>query len=127
MDRSRPCLVCSYTMPIKDYFTQSESSYLLSPQTSPIGGIGSPSTRITLLGGKNPLTYPNFTKDADSFILSEILEFALSLVPVTKGQEPFHGLPHLQAYRFIQALSLAEMGDMQLANRFVFVSWRMLS
>lgn len=92
--------------------------YLLSPQTSPIGGIGSPSTRITLLGGKNPLTYPSFTKDADPFILSEILEFALSLVPVTKGQEPFHGLPHLQAYRFIQALSLAEMGDMQLANRY---------
>jgi hypothetical protein len=102
------------------------SSYLLSPQTSPIGGIGSPSTRITLLGGKNPLTYPNFTKDADPFILSEILEFALSLVPVTKGQESFHGLPHLQAYRFIQALSLAEMGDMQLANRFVFVSCRLL-
>lgn len=100
------------------------SSYLLSPQTSPIGGIGAPSTRITLLGCKNPLVYSNFTKDADPFILSEILEFALSLVPITKGQDPFHGLPHLQAYRFIRALSLAEMGDMQLANRFV-VSWRL--
>jgi len=53
-------------------------------------------------------------KDMDPLILSEILEFALALV---KGQDAPHGMPHLQAYRFIRAVSLAEIGDMQLANR----------
>ncbi len=32
-------------------------------------------------------------KDPDVLIFSEILEYALSLVPVAKGQEPFHGIP----------------------------------
>ncbi|KAF8964701.1 Sec23-binding domain of Sec16-domain-containing protein [Flammula alnicola] len=89
--------------------------YLLSPQTSLIGGLGSPSARITLVGSRNPA---DVTKDSDALIFSEILEFALSLVPTVKGQEPFHGIPHLQAYRFIRAVSLAETGDIQLANRY---------
>jgi len=87
---------------------------LLSPQTSVIGGLGSPSARITVIGSKNPT---DITKDMDPLILSEILEFALALVPTIKGQDPFHGVPHLQAYRFIRAVTLAEIGDMQLANR----------
>lgn len=60
---------------------------------------------------------PSFWKDPDTIILSEIVEFALSLVPSVKGQEPFSGLPHLQAYRLIRALSLAELGYDKQANR----------
>ena len=56
-------------------------------------------------------------KDPDALIFSETLEYALSLVPVSKGQETFHGIPHLQAYRFIKAVTLAEVGEVQLANR----------
>jgi len=87
---------------------------LLSPQTSVIGGLGSLSAKITIVGSKNPA---DIMKDMDPLILSEILEFALALVPAIKGQDAFHGMPHLQAYRFIRAVSLAEVGDMQLANR----------
>jgi hypothetical protein len=95
------------------------TSYLLSPyvfssQPPIINGFSTPGTRITLLGSRNA---GNVFKDPDSLIFSEILEFALSLLPNAKGQEPFHGLPHLQAYRFARAVWLTEMGDVQQASR----------
>ncbi|KAG0707732.1 Sec23-binding domain of Sec16-domain-containing protein [Suillus ampliporus] len=40
--------------------------YLLSPQTSPIGGVGSPSGRIVLVGSRSPHSWPAFYKDTDS-------------------------------------------------------------
>ncbi|KAG1891037.1 Sec23-binding domain of Sec16-domain-containing protein [Suillus subluteus] len=92
--------------------------YLLSPQTSPIGGIGSPSGRIVLIGSRNPHAWPSFYKDTDPIILSEIAEFAFLLKSVTKGQEPFHGLPHLQAYKLIRASYLAEIGEIRAASRY---------
>lgn len=98
----------------------SSLSYLLSPQTSPFGGVGVPSCRVHLISA-NPATVPNFWKDSDAILFSEIVEFALSLTPQTKGQEAFAGLPHLQAYRLIRATSLAEMGHDQLANRCVCI------
>lgn len=58
--------------------------------------------------------------DPDPIILSEIHEFALSLAPLAKGQEVFGGLPHLQGYRLIRAICLAELGDVSIANRFVY-------
>ena len=51
-------------------------------------------------------------------LLSEILEFALSLSP-PKGQDAFGGLPHLQAYKLVRAFHLAEMGHVEIANRYV--------
>ncbi|KAK0459755.1 Sec23-binding domain of Sec16-domain-containing protein, partial [Desarmillaria tabescens] len=100
--------------------------YLLSSQTPPasstvlppIGGIGHPTARLILAGSRSPQAWPNFHKDSDPVIFSEIIEFALSLATPTKGQEPFGGLPHLQAYRFIRAATLAEFGYVQLANRY---------
>ncbi|KAJ7219322.1 Sec23-binding domain of Sec16-domain-containing protein, partial [Mycena pura] len=92
--------------------------YLLSPQTSPIGGIGNPTARIVLLGSRSPQIWPSFYKDCDPLIFTEILEFALALTPPVKGQEPFVGLPHLQAYRFIRAMTLAELGELQHASRY---------
>ncbi|KAJ3507874.1 hypothetical protein NLJ89_g6061 [Agrocybe chaxingu] len=89
--------------------------YLLSPQTSLIGGFGAPAVRLALVGSK---TSADAARNPDTLVFSEILEFALSLVPTAKGQETFHGLPHLQTYRFIQAILLAEIGDIQLANRY---------
>ena len=93
-------------------------SYLLSPQTSQLGGLGSPTTRLVLVGSANPAITPTFNKDQDSLILSEIVEFAHSLSPPQKGQEPFPGLPHLQPYRLIRAHQLAELGHIQLAARY---------
>jgi hypothetical protein len=91
-------------------------SYLLSPRTSSFGGIGVPSVRTVLVGCESPATLRNFNKDLDFTIFSEIVEFALSLSP-SKNQEPFAGLPHLQAYKLVRASHLAEMGHVEAANR----------
>lgn len=95
-------------------------SYLLSPQTSQLGGLGSPTTRLVLVGSASPAVAPTFSKDPDSIILSEIVEFAYSLSTPQKGQEAFFGLPHLQAYRLIRAHRLVELGHVQLATRHVW-------
>ncbi|KAF8636665.1 hypothetical protein AX17_003471 [Amanita inopinata Kibby_2008] len=100
------------------YIEAAHVCYLLAPQTSLMGGLGNPSVRVVLVGSKSPATLPNFASDLDPIIFSEIVEFALSLAPVGKGQENFSGLPHLQAYRFIKAVGLAEMGEIQVANRY---------
>ncbi|KAH7871832.1 Sec23-binding domain of Sec16-domain-containing protein [Lentinula edodes] len=92
--------------------------YLLSPQTSTVAGSQHPSARIVLLGARNPHLSSNFLSDPDPIILSEIHEFALSLAPVSKGQEAFGGLPHLQVYRFIRAIGLAELGEVSISNRY---------
>ncbi|KAG5342761.1 hypothetical protein C0989_008711 [Termitomyces sp. Mn162] len=92
--------------------------YLLAPQTSPLGGLGHPSARITLVGSRSPQMWPNFAKDPDPLIFSEIVEFAMSLATPVKGQEPFSGIAHMQAYRFVRAIALAEIGDIQQAHKY---------
>ncbi|KAJ3551642.1 hypothetical protein NP233_g13043 [Leucocoprinus birnbaumii] len=92
--------------------------FLLSPQTSPVGGLGNPAARIVLLGSKSPSNSPSFFRDPDAVIFTEILEYALATVPVPKGQEPNHGFPHLQAYRLIRAYAAAEAGDLGIASRY---------
>ncbi|KAF5365767.1 hypothetical protein D9758_003329 [Tetrapyrgos nigripes] len=101
-----------------NWIEAAHACYLLAPQTSPVGGFAHQTARIALLGSRNPHTIHNFASDPDPIILSEILEFALSLTPAPKGQEPFSGLPHLQPYRFIRAVHLAELGDINLASRY---------
>jgi hypothetical protein len=83
-----------------------------------VGGVGNSSTRVVLLGSPSPQSVPNFYKDPDSIIFTEILEFAHSLAPIVKGQDPFNGLPHLQAYRLLRATSLMELGHIKLAGRY---------
>ncbi|KAH8106975.1 Sec23-binding domain of Sec16-domain-containing protein [Cristinia sonorae] len=92
--------------------------YLLSPQTSPMGGANNVAARVVLVGGANPATSPSFWKNLDPVIFTEIAEFALSLGTTAKGQEAFGGLPHLQAYRLIRATYLAEIGHVQVAHRY---------
>lgn len=84
-----------------------------------MGGLGSPSIRLVLLGSRSPHHWPSFHKDPDPVIFSEIAEFAMSLATPPKGQDSFHGLPHLQAYKLIRATSLAEIGHVDIAKRFV--------
>ena len=74
---------------------------------------------MVLLGSPSPSVSSTFAKDPDPLIFTEIAEFALSLTPPAKGQEPYSGLPHLQPYRLIRAAGLAEMGHVQIANRYV--------
>ena len=96
------------------------NSYLLSLSNTSFGGAATPSVRMVLVGCENPQTKPTFHADTDALIMSEIVEFALSLTPVAKGQESFGGLPHLQAYRLLRAAQLAEVGHVSLANRYAF-------
>ncbi|OCH94992.1 hypothetical protein OBBRIDRAFT_788730 [Obba rivulosa] len=86
--------------------------YLLC-QASP--GVGSP---IARLGGLNSRIASNFFQHQDTIIFNEILEFAMSLVVPTKGQDAFTGLPYLQPFRFMRAAVLAELGHVQLAHRY---------
>ncbi|KAG7092495.1 hypothetical protein E1B28_008846 [Marasmius oreades] len=92
--------------------------YLLSPQTSPIGGLVTTGARIILLGAPHPQISTSSLRNNDAVVFSEILEFALGLNPPVKGHEPFHGLPHLQAFRLIRAILLAEVGEIALASRY---------
>ncbi len=71
-----------------------------------------------LLGSKNPTSLLTFSRDPDSVIFTEILEYALASATVPKGQEPYHGMPHLQAYRLIRAFATAEAGDLGIAGRY---------
>jgi hypothetical protein len=83
-----------------------------------MGGLGGPGTRLVLLGSQSPHINPIFFRDPDSIIFTEIAEFALSLKVPTKSQEPFHGFLHLQAYKFIRAAYLADIGHIQSATRY---------
>ena len=95
-------------------------SYLLAPQTSVLVGLGSPSSRVILIGSRNPLNC-NLNVDKDPIIFSEIAEFAMSLSTPQKGQEAFGGFLHLQPYKLIRAASLAELGHIQAAHRYSLV------
>ena len=93
------------------------NSYLLVPQSAILGNIGSPG-RVPLVGSRGPTATPNFHVSDDAIVFSEVVEFALSLAS-SKTQESFNGLSHLQAYKFIRAASLAEMGHVLAATRLV--------
>ncbi|PWN28217.1 hypothetical protein BDZ90DRAFT_231966 [Jaminaea rosea] len=92
--------------------------YLLSPRTSSSGGVDAPNARMSLLGAPSPLASTSYLRDMDAFILSEIYEFSFALVPPLKGQEAFPGLAHLQAYRLLHALQLAELGETKRAQKY---------
>lgn len=91
-------------------------SYLLSPATSPIGDAGGPSTRIVLVGAEVP-TRTNSAVGLESIMLTELVEFAFSLTTLVKGQEPFAGFPHLQAFRLYHANQLVDAGLVSQAQR----------
>ncbi|GAA5903248.1 hypothetical protein JCM5296_001217 [Sporobolomyces johnsonii] len=83
--------------------------YLLSPQTSLANGLGSPGSRVVLIGSMpSPVTgiYLESLK---------LVEFVFSLAPTVKGLDAFVGLPHLQAFRLYHACALADAGHIPQA------------
>ncbi|KPV74811.1 uncharacterized protein RHOBADRAFT_53749 [Rhodotorula graminis WP1] len=90
--------------------------YLLSPQTSLSMGFGLPGSRITLVGSNSSTVGGSI--ELESVQLTELVEFALSLVPVAKGHEPFAGFPHLQAFRLYHAAALADAGHASQAHKY---------
>ncbi|KNZ64280.1 hypothetical protein VP01_1044g3 [Puccinia sorghi] len=59
------------------------------------------------------------THALEAVLLTEVLEFALSLSPVPKNLDQFIGIPHLQAYRFALGLEYATFGLVDRANKSV--------
>lgn len=92
-------------------------SFLLSsypPPLEPQGGLASP--RVYLYGAS---ASTRSSQLLDAIIMTELIEYALSLVPLVKGQEPFGGLPSLQVYRLVHAAFLAERGETSMAQKSV--------
>jgi hypothetical protein len=92
-------------------------SYLLASGLSSVSGTTCPAPRIALFGSEHPAQARSFHTDLLPVVLSEVAEYGLSLTAPIKGQEPYPGLPHLQAYRLWHAACLTETGDVSLALR----------
>jgi hypothetical protein len=75
--------------------------------------------RIALLGSPTISNPDRPGLDLEAVMLTEVLEFALSLSPVPKNVEQFIGIPHLQAYRLALGLEYATFGLVDRANKFV--------
>lgn len=92
-------------------------SYLLSAHPPPMDGLAAAlAPRVHLYGSSVNSAGP---LNVDAIIFTEAIEYALSLIPVLKGQEPFAGFPHLQPYKLLHALILVETGETAKAQRFV--------
>ncbi|WVF71600.1 hypothetical protein IAT40_006408 [Kwoniella sp. CBS 6097] len=58
-------------------------------------------------------------RDEEAIVIAEIAEYARSLVPVAKGPEPpIVGLPQLLPYKLARAWRLAELGEVELAQKY---------
>ncbi|ORX44291.1 hypothetical protein DM01DRAFT_77955 [Hesseltinella vesiculosa] len=79
--------------------------YLLSPGPSVLSGLDTPQVRMTLIGCHNMYL------DRKDSLLTEMVEFALSLRTGQSGQ----CLPHLQGYKLMRALELANLGYLKEA------------
>ena len=78
--------------------------------------MGAPSGRVVLLGSESPALRNNLSANYEPIHLTEIVEFGLSLAP-SSGKESFTGLPHLQAYKLVRAVQLAELGYIKEATK----------
>jgi hypothetical protein len=58
------------------------------------------------------------TINTDALVMTEIFEFALSLAPAARGQEPFIGLPAFQAWRLVLAYRMTELGHTVKAQKY---------
>ncbi|KAM0752348.1 hypothetical protein T439DRAFT_324423 [Meredithblackwellia eburnea MCA 4105] len=105
------------TLKVNGWLDAAHVCYLLSPTTSLLGGVGS-SARYSLVGGEVPTPAGSAGLDLESVMLTELVEFAYSLIPAVKGQEPFVGFPHLQALKLQHASHLADSGQVSQAQKY---------
>jgi COPII coat assembly protein SEC16 len=75
---------------------------------SPIfAGVDDPNATIVLLGADHWSQPSNFSQDEDAILLTEVYEFATSVLSANSQSA---SIPHLQAYKLQRALVLAETG-----------------
>ena len=70
-------------------------------------GADDPAAKIVLLGADHLNQASTFAQDEDAVLLTEVYEFATS---VLAGNSTTGALPHLQAYKLQRAIGLAETG-----------------
>lgn len=78
-----------------------------APTSQVFGGADDPQASIVLLGADHRAYPSTFALDEDAVILTEVYEFATSVLPASSSQAV---LPHFQAYKLHHASSLADKG-----------------
>ncbi|WRT66232.1 uncharacterized protein IL334_003185 [Kwoniella shivajii] len=85
--------------------------FLLSPL--------SPFFDVTPASYDRPITLAHNSRDEEAIVFAEIAEYARSLISTPKGQEShFAGLPQLLPYKLVRAWRLAELGEMEMAQKY---------
>lgn len=91
--------------------------YLLSNGLSPIVGMEN-GTRLSLLGCHMQASNTGPGLNVEAVMLTEVLEFALSLAVIGKGQDNFIGIPHIQGYKLAVAYEYATSGLVTTAHKY---------
>ncbi|WFC97405.1 hypothetical protein MYAM1_000117 [Malassezia yamatoensis] len=69
--------------------------------------------------GSNPEALPAMLlRDLDALIMTEVMEFAMSLRPSKKGESPFTGFSILAPYKLALAMTYDELGDSPRAQKY---------
>lgn len=79
-----------------------------------IGGLREPQSAIVLLGADHQNFPSTFMNDRNSWLLTEVYEYAVSVL----AGSPLHVLPHLQAFKLQYARVLAEEGHKSEAQEY---------
>ncbi|KAG9252329.1 SEC16 protein [Emericellopsis atlantica] len=86
--------------------------FIFSKAASICGGLDDPTADFVLLGSDHKQQSSHFGKETEALQLSEVFEYGLSLAGAVGG------LPHLAAYKFQHALTLAEHGQRDKALQY---------
>ncbi|KAK8003375.1 hypothetical protein PG989_003094 [Apiospora arundinis] len=81
--------------------------FMFARQHAVFGGLDDPNANFVLVGADHKRQADQFTKETEALLLSEVYEYGLSL---TGGANYAHGCPHLAAYKYQHAMTLAEYG-----------------
>ncbi|KAI1084131.1 Sec23-binding domain of Sec16-domain-containing protein [Whalleya microplaca] len=81
--------------------------YIFARNYAVFGGFEDPNTNFVLVGADHRQQADQFAKETEALQLSEVYEYGLSLAG---GSNIAQGCPHLAAYKFQHAMTLAEYG-----------------
>ncbi|RYP22134.1 hypothetical protein DL765_001893 [Monosporascus sp. GIB2] len=81
--------------------------YIFARTHAIFGGLDDPGAHFVLVGADHRRQADQFAKDTEALLLSEVYEYGLSLAG---GLHMTQGCPHLAAYKFQHAVTLAEYG-----------------
>ncbi|KAG0147708.1 hypothetical protein CROQUDRAFT_670305 [Cronartium quercuum f. sp. fusiforme G11] len=105
------------TLLSNDRIYAAHACYLLSNGLMPIVSLEN-GARICLLGSDPRPSRVGPGLDVEAVMLTEVLEFALSLAVVNKGQEAFMGIPHLQPYKLAMGYEYATAGLVTISYKY---------